>query len=60
MAQKTADDVKNIAKQQADQIENLGKITTHEHVRLDNEKNSKRVGNLLKSVGIKLLFLVVI
>ena len=32
-------------------LENIGKIITNEHVRLDNEKNSRRVGNLLKSVG---------
>ena len=32
-------------------LENLGKITPHERMRLDNERNEKRVGNLLRSVG---------
>ncbi len=32
-------------------LENLGKIDTNEKIRLDNEKNEKRVGNLLRSVG---------
>lgn len=32
-------------------LENLGKINTDEKLRLDNERNQKRVGNLLKSVG---------
>lgn len=32
-------------------LENIGKITTREHIRLDNEKNLQRVGNLLRSVG---------
>lgn len=32
-------------------LENLGKINVDERVRLDNERNQKRVGNLLLSVG---------
>lgn len=32
-------------------LENLEKINTDERLRLDNEKNQKRVGNLLRSVG---------
>lgn len=32
-------------------LENLGKITGSERIRLDNERNQTRVGNLLKSVG---------
>lgn len=32
-------------------IENLGIIHTNERLRLDNERNQKRVGNLLRSVG---------
>lgn len=32
-------------------LENLGKISLDERVNLDNEKNKKRVGNLLRSVG---------
>lgn len=32
-------------------LENLGKIDTDKRLRLDNERNQKRVGNLLKSVG---------
>ncbi len=32
-------------------LESLGKICGSERVRLDNEKNQKRVGNLLRSVG---------
>lgn len=32
-------------------LENLKKINTDERLRLDNERNQKRVGNLLKSVG---------
>lgn len=32
-------------------LENLGKINKNERIRLDNEKNQLRVGNLLKSVG---------
>jgi len=32
-------------------LENLGKINMNERVRLDSERNEKRVGNLLKSVG---------
>lgn len=32
-------------------LENLGKINTDERLRLDNERNQKRVGNLLRSVG---------
>lgn len=32
-------------------LENLGKIDAEEHLRLDNEKNQRRVGNLLRSVG---------
>jgi len=32
-------------------LENLQKINIYERLRLDNEKNEKRVGNLLKSVG---------
>lgn len=31
-------------------LESLGKIDTNEKIRLDNEKNEKRVGNLLRSV----------
>lgn len=32
-------------------LENLGKINNHQRVRLDNERNQLRVGNLLRSVG---------
>lgn len=32
-------------------LESLGKIDNNERVRLDNERNQKRVGNLLRSVG---------
>lgn len=32
-------------------LENLGKIKQDERLRLDNERNQKRVGNLLRSVG---------
>ncbi|XCP84955.1 ImmA/IrrE family metallo-endopeptidase [Roseburia hominis] len=32
-------------------LENLGKIRTNERLKLDNERNQKRVGNLLRSVG---------
>lgn len=32
-------------------LENLGKISRNEKVRLDNERNQLRVGNLLRSVG---------
>lgn len=32
-------------------LENVGKINTDERLRLDNERNQKRVGNLLRSVG---------
>ncbi len=32
-------------------LENLGIINTNEKLKLDNERNEKRVGNLLKSVG---------
>lgn len=32
-------------------LENLGKIDRNERVWLDNERNEKRVGNLLRSVG---------
>ena len=32
-------------------LENLGKIDSLERTRLDNERNEKRVGNLLRSVG---------
>lgn len=32
-------------------LENLGKIDTDERLRLDNERNQSRVGNLLRSVG---------
>lgn len=32
-------------------LENLGKISEHERVRLDNERIQLRVGNLLRSVG---------
>ena len=32
-------------------LENLGKISRNERVRLDNERNQLRVGNLLRSVG---------
>lgn len=32
-------------------LENLGKINIDERLRLDNERNQKRVGNLLHSVG---------
>lgn len=32
-------------------LENLGKIGVDERIRLDNERNEKRVGNLLRSVG---------
>lgn len=32
-------------------LENLEKINTDERLRLDNEKNQKRVGNILRSVG---------
>lgn len=32
-------------------LENLGKISNLQRVKLDNEKNEKRVGNLLRSIG---------
>ena len=32
-------------------LENLGKIDAKQHLLLDNEKNEKRVGNLLRAVG---------
>lgn len=32
-------------------LENLGKIDARHHLLLDNEKNEKRVGNLLRAVG---------
>lgn len=32
-------------------LENLGKIDNYERIRLDNERNQTRVGNLLRSVG---------
>lgn len=32
-------------------LENLEKIDSHERLKLDSERNQKRVGNLLKSVG---------
>lgn len=32
-------------------LENLGKINMNERLRLDNERNQNRVGNLLRSVG---------
>ena len=32
-------------------LENLGKITAGEKLKLDNERNERRVGNLLRSVG---------
>ncbi|MDD3278000.1 MAG: ImmA/IrrE family metallo-endopeptidase [Lachnospiraceae bacterium] len=32
-------------------LENLEKINSNERLRLDNERNQKRVGNLLRSVG---------
>ena len=32
-------------------LENLGKISTEQRLRLDNERNEMRVGNLLRSVG---------
>lgn len=32
-------------------LENLGKINTDEHIRLDSERIQNRVGNLLRSVG---------
>lgn len=32
-------------------LENLGKISGHERVKLDNERIQLRVGNLLRSVG---------
>lgn len=32
-------------------LENLGRIDLNERIRLDNERNEKRVGNLLRSVG---------
>lgn len=32
-------------------LENLGRIDANERLKLDNERNEKRVGNLLKSVG---------
>ena len=32
-------------------LENIGKIDAKERLRLDNQKNELRIGNLLKSVG---------
>lgn len=32
-------------------LENLGKIDSFQRIKLDNEKNEKRVGNLLRSIG---------
>lgn len=32
-------------------LENLGQIDSAERIRLDNQRNQTRVGNLLRSVG---------